>query len=434
MEGKATMWQALLDVLKRQVLPATGCTEPISLAFACATAVTYLDQDQLVRIEAKISPNLMKNGMGVTVPGTGMVGLPIAAAVGVFCGDANAGLDVLNHISDEGLEKAKRFLQQKKVSVDIAQTDKILYTEANIYSKQQHIRVCIADHHTNIVLIEQNGQVIFQKDQTQQANNQVANIIEQATIESIYDFASQIEFDKIKFILQAAELNDALSKEGLKNTYGLNIANILKQQISKGLLSDDLLSKVMIRTTAASDARMGGATLPAMSNSGSGNQGIAATMPIVVIAEYIEADAEHLARALVLSHTIAIYIHSKYPPLSALCAVSTASMGAAAGMVYLLDKDNVKTVNMAICNMVGDLTGIICDGASNSCAMKVSTSASSAFKAVLMALNGVRVTGNEGIVCDCVESSINNLCALASKSMQQTDLQIIDIMARKPEF
>lgn len=432
MEKNTAIWQALIDVLKRLVLPATGCTEPISLAYACATAATYLDKDHITHVNAKVSPNLMKNGMGVTVPGTGMVGLPIAAAVGVFCGDAQAELDVLKNISPIELERAKAFLQQKRVAVEIAQTNKVLYTEANVYTDDSHVKVCIEDHHTNIVLIEKDGQIIFQKDPAQQTNSDTTTVMGQASIELLYDFACHIEFDKIQFILHAAELNDALSKEGLKNTYGLSIATLLKQQIDKGLLSDDLLSKVMIRTTAASDARMGGATLPAMSNSGSGNQGIAATMPVVVIAEYINADEERLARALVLSHVIAIYIHSKYPPLSALCAVSTASMGAAAGMVYLLDHDNINSVNMAICNMVGDLTGIICDGASNSCAMKVSTSASSAFKAVLMALNGVRVTGNEGIVCDCVEMSINNLCALASKSMQQTDVQIINIMANKP--
>jgi len=431
-ENVAVIWQALIDVLKRQVLPATGCTEPISLALASAIAAKYLIKNSLERIEAKVSPNLMKNGMGVTVPGTGMVGLPIAAAVGAFGGDANAGLDVLQNVTLANVNRAKAFLQQKRVSVAIAPTDKPLYCEVNLYAQGDRVRVCIEDHHTNVILIEHNNQVIFQKSDSKSNASHSVNIMEQVSIKIIYDFVSQISFDDIKFILKAAELNDALSKEGLEQTYGLSIAHILRKQVSKGLLSDDLLTKIMIRTTAASDARMGGAPLPAMSNSGSGNQGIAATMPVVVIADYINADDDFLARALVLSHTIAIYIHSKFPPLSALCAASTASMGAAAGMVYLLDKGNFDAVNMAICNMVGDLTGIICDGASNSCALKVSTSASSAFKSVLMALDDVRVTGNEGIVCDCVESSINNLCALASNSMRQTDAQIIEIMSHKP--
>ncbi|WP_392553544.1 L-cysteine desulfidase family protein [Orbus wheelerorum] len=431
-ESVEVIWHELIEVLKRQVLPATGCTEPISLAFASAVAAKYLTKNNIERIEAKVSPNLMKNGMGVTVPSTGMVGLSIAAAVGVIGGDADAGLDVLQKITAADVVRAKELLQQNCVSVSILPTDKPLYCEVKIYSQGDSARVCIEDHHTNIILIEHNNEVVFQKSNSQSDINHSVNIMEQVSIKVIYDFVSKIDFDDIKFILKAAELNDALSKEGLAQTYGLSIAHILRKQVSRGLLSDDLLTKIMIRTTAASDARMGGAALPAMSNSGSGNQGIAATMPVVVIADYIDADDDFLARALVLSHTIAIYIHSKFPPLSALCAASTASMGAAAGMVYLLDKGNFDAVNMAICNMVGDLTGIICDGASNSCALKVSTSASSAFKSVLMALDDVRVTGNEGIVCDCVESSINNLCALASNSMRQTDAQIIEIMASKP--
>ncbi|RKS85771.1 L-cysteine desulfidase [Orbus hercynius] len=432
MGKSAAMWQELIDVLKRQVLPATGCTEPISLALASATAIAQLGTKNIDRIDARVSPNLMKNGMGVTVPGTGMVGLPIAAAVGAFGGDAKAGLDVLNNISEQDVERAKVFLQQKRVTVSIAPTNKALYVEVYLYTGEEYVHVCIEDSHTNVTLIEQNGRIILQNSAIKQDSHHGVNVMQCLSVKAIYDFASQIEFDKIRFILRAAELNNALSREGLSRAYGLSIANILKQQIDKGLLSDDLLTKIMIRTTAASDARMGGATLPAMSNSGSGNQGIAATMPVVVIADYVEATDETLARALVLSHAIAIYIHSKFPPLSALCAASTASMGAAAGMVYLLDNHNFDAVSMALCNMVGDLTGIICDGASNSCAMKVSTSASSAFKSVLMALSAVRVTGNEGIVCESVEASINNLCALASHSMQQTDKQIIEIMVHKP--
>lgn len=186
----------------------------------------------------------------------------------------------------------------------------------------------------------------------------------------------------------------------------------------------------MIRTSAASDARMGGAVLPAMSNSGSGNQGIAATLPVMVVAEFIQADDETLLRALVLSHLMAIYVHSHFPPLSALCAATTASMGAAAGMAWLLTKD-FTTVSMSINSMIGDISGIICDGASNSCAMKVSSSAASAYKAVLMAMQNQSVAGTDGIVSDDVDSSIANLCALASRAMQHTDIQIIEIMEEK---
>ncbi|EHY6175328.1 serine dehydratase subunit alpha family protein [Escherichia coli] len=211
---------------------------------------------------------------------------------------------------------------------------------------------------------------------------------------------------------------------------GLHIGATLEKQCARGLLAKDLSSSIVIRTSAASDARMGGATLPAMSNSGSGNQGITATMPVVVVAEHFGADDERLARALMLSHLSAIYIHNQLPRLSALCAATTAAMGAAAGMAWLVD-GRYETISMAISSMIGDVSGMICDGASNSCAMKVSTSASAAWKAVLMALDDTAVTGNEGIVAHDVEQSIANLCALASHSMQQTDRQIIEIMASK---
>ncbi|OTQ54949.1 L-cysteine desulfidase family protein [Gilliamella apis] len=425
------MWQQLIKLVKHEVLPALGCTEPISLALAAATATQYIDKKEISHIDAYVSPNLMKNGMGVTVPGTGMVGLAIAAAIGAIGGDAVAGLEVLKNITEQQIEQAKTMLNEHKVNVQIANNNTAIYSEANIYTSHDHVRVCIENSHTNVILIEKNGEIIFKANNQKQDDSKDAAIIKSMSVKKIYDFASQADFADIEFILHSAELNDALSQEGLRRDYGLSIAATLHEQTKNGLLADDLLSKVIIRTTAASDARMGGATLPAMSNSGSGNQGITATMPVVVVADYLEAMPEQLARALILSHTIAIYIHSKFPPLSALCAASTAAMGSAAGMAWLLGKGQYEPVNMAICNMIGDLSGIICDGASNSCAMKVSTSVSSGFKAVLMALNRIRVTGNEGIVCDSVETSINNLGAIVSNSMKATDTQIIDIMSHK---
>lgn len=429
--GQQLQWQALIELIKHEVLPALGCTEPISLAFASAVATQYIDKSKIKKIEAFVSPNLMKNGMGVTVPGTGMVGLPIAAAIGAIGGDADAGLEVLKKITSQQLIQAKKMLTDNKVSVHIAENHKAIYSEANIYTETDHVRVCVENSHTNLVLIEKNSEIIYQSDSDCADQLNQNPIIKQISVKSIYEFATYANFDDIKFILQAAKLNNALSEEGLKREYGLSIAATLHEHTKNGLMVDDLLSKVIIRTTAASDARMGGATLPAMSNSGSGNQGITATMPVVVVAEHLKASQEQLARALILSHTIAIYIHSKYPPLSALCAASTAAMGSAAGMAWLLGKREYEPVDMAICSMIGDLSGIICDGASNSCAMKVSTSVSSAFKAVLMALNRIRVTGKEGIVCDSVETSINNLGAIVSNSMKATDTQIIHIMSHK---
>ncbi|VEI58595.1 Serine dehydratase alpha chain [Pasteurella multocida] len=422
--------QRILDNVKQEVVPALGCTEPISLALASAVARTYLGKAP-ERIEAKVSANLMKNGMGVTVPGTGTVGLPMAAAIGALGGDAEGGLEVLRKITAEQVAQAKQMLVNNAVNVGIAQCDQLLYSEANLYAEDDWVRVCIEEHHTNIVHIEKNGEVIFHKN-SQSAVENTQDFFNYLNSEDIFNFAMEVDLEKIEFISQAAELNTALSEEGLRNDYGLHIGRTLQKQISRGLISDDLLSRITIATTAASDARMGGANLPAMSNSGSGNQGITATMPTVVVARHINASHEQLVRALFLSHLMAIYIHSKLPKLSALCAVSTAAMGSCAGVAWLLT-GKFSTISMALSSMIGDISGLICDGAANSCAMKVSTSVNSSYKSILMAMDDSYVTGNEGIVEHNIDRSIKNLCDLASRSMQYTDRQVIEIMVAKPK-
>lgn len=410
------------------MVPALGCTEPISLALASAIATRELGASPQ-RIEAKVSANLMKNGMGVTVPGTGMVGLPIAAAVGALGGNPEGGLEVLGKLTPQIVEAGKRMLAERRVEVGIAEVANILYAEARVSNGADWARVCIADGHTQVVLIEKNGATIFAAD-VESGGASAGYSLEGATARDVYDFATGAPLADIAFILDAAKLNSRLADAGLDGEYGLHIGATLKRQVSRGLLSDDLQSRIVIAAAAASDARMGGASLPAMSNSGSGNQGIAATLPVAVVARHVKADDETLARALMLSHLMAIHIHGKLPRLSALCAVTTAAMGAAAGMAWLL-RGGYGAASMAICSMIGDVAGVICDGASNSCAMKVSTSAAAAYKSVLMALDNSRVSGNEGIVEDSVDASIGNLCALACDSMTHTDRQIIQIMISK---
>ncbi|MEN3809187.1 L-serine ammonia-lyase, iron-sulfur-dependent, subunit alpha, partial [Chromobacterium piscinae] len=302
----------------------------------------------------------------------------------------------------------------------VAAVPNILYAEACVWH---------GDAHTNVIKIELNGEVKLKREAADAKPVETYDLGD-ATARDVYEFAMRAPLDSIAFIHDAAVLNSALADEGMSGKYGLHIGATLQRQIEAGLLSEGLLSNILTRTTAASDARMGGATLPAMSNSGSGNQGIAATMPVVAVAEHVKADKETLIRALALSHLIAVYIHTRLPKLSALCAVTTASMGAAAGMAQLLN-GGYPAVSMAISSMIGDLAGMICDGASNSCAMKVSTSAGSGYKAVLMALDGTRVTGNEGIVAHDVDVSIANLGKLATQGMAQTDTQILQIMMDK---
>ncbi|MGF1790998.1 L-serine ammonia-lyase, iron-sulfur-dependent, subunit alpha [Photobacterium profundum] len=427
---KTNLWNGFIDVVKREVVPALGCTEPVSVALAAAIAVEKLN-GTVEKITALVSPNLMKNGMGVGVPGTGMVGLPIAAAVGAIAGEAKAQLEVLKNITPEDVAHAKTLIDAGNVHVGVADVNNILYAKVTVTSGDEFIAVTIADSHTHVMAIEENGITTYIAEPANTATTtKKVNPFEGALLEDIYDFALNAPLEDIRFIEHASELNDALSEEGLTGKYGLQIGATFQRNVDRGLLSGGLLTDVLRRTAAASDARMDGAMKPAMSNSGSGNQGIAATMPVVVVADFLKVDKEKTIRALMLSHLTAIYIKSHQNKLSALCGATTASMGAVAGMTWLLGGD-LNKINNAICSMIGDIAGIICDGAKTSCAMKVSSSAGSAVKSALMALDGIHVTGNEGIVADNADASIRNLSALANGSMTQTDVQILDIMVNK---
>ncbi len=426
------LWHDFIRIVKKEVKPALGCTEPVSLALAAAVAASEL-KGKVEHIEAWVSPNLMKNAMAVTVPGTGMTGLPVAVALGALTGDHQAGLEVLKGLTTTALSEAKSMITAGKVKLRMERgCNEVIYSCVRVYCGDSWASATIAGEHTNVVRIETNDGVIFDKqaDLVRDDENTSLSVLSKVTLSDIFRFINNVPLDAIRFILDAAKLNGELSREGLRNSWGLHIGKTLKKQCENGLLANDISTEIIVRTSAASDARMGGAALPAMSNSGSGNQGITATIPVIVIAEHVKADEERLARALMLSHLGAIYIHNQLPRLSALCAATTAAMGAAAGMAWLID-DRYEILTMTINSMIGDISGIICDGASNSCAMKVSTSVSAAWKAVLMALDNSSVSGTDGIVSFDIEKSIANLCSLACHAMQITDKQIIEIMEDK---
>ena len=413
--------------LKQEVAPALGCTEPVAISFAAAYAAQYLDQP-CTKISGFISANLYKNAMGVTIPGTTVCGVPLAAAIGAFGGDPQKGLKTLEDITPRHVEMAQKLIANNAVDIAVEETPDFIHLDLTLSAGENCCRVVVKGTHTNVVELYINGQPqpLSEKQNTRTQRETLPTF----SLQQAYDFINCVDFNDIRFILDAARLNSALAAEGKTKKYGLNINGTFSDAVKNGLMSNDLLSKVIINTVAASDARMGGAPVVAMSNFGSGNQGITATMPVVVVADHLGVDEETLARALSLSHLTAISIHSRYTRLSALCAASTAAMGAAAGMAWLFTRD-INTINTAIINMVSDITGMICDGASNSCAMKVSSVVSSAFKAVLMAMKNSCAGANDGIVCADVEQTINNLCRLVIKPMTLTDKEIISIMVAK---
>lgn len=413
--------------LKKEVAPALGCTEPVAIAFTAAYAAKHL-KNTCEKISGFISANLYKNAMGVTIPGTSVSGVNLAAAIGAFGGNADKGLQTLEGINAQHVELAQALINSGNVVINVQDTPDFIHLDLTLTAADETCRVVVKGTHTNVVELYINGEAKALPQQQSAADKNSA--LPTFSLREAFDFITTAPAEDIAFILEAGRLNSALSQEGKNKKYGLNINGTFSDAVKKGLMSNDLMSNVIIDTVAASDARMGGAPVIAMSNFGSGNQGITATMPVVTVAKHLDADEDTLARALALSHLTAISIHSRYTRLSALCAASTAAMGSAAGMAWLFTR-NLDTINAAIINMVSDVTGMICDGASNSCAMKVSSVVSSAFKSVLLAMKNSCASANDGIVCEDVENTINNLCRLVINPMTYTDKEIISIMVAK---
>ncbi|PJE79305.1 hypothetical protein CI610_01718 [invertebrate metagenome] len=427
----AMLFAGFIEILKKEVVPATGCTEPVSVALAAAQCRQLLGKlpDSL---NVRVSPNLLKNGLGVTVPPTGKKGLPIAAAVGAVGGNAEAGLQVLADITPEQVSQAEQMISDGKIIIQQAPVSNTVYVRATAKAGTDEAVVTIADKHTHIIERSLNGtHYLTEPENDKNSPTPSAPFdISQSSAREIYDFSLTAPLNSIEFMGFTATLNASLAQEGLKNEYGLQIGKILTEDLKQGLLSDDLLTRAMRITAAASDARMGGATLAAASNSGSGNQGITATIPVVITAQWIKASHEQLIRALTLSHLTAIYIKSHLPSLSAMCATTTAAMGSAVSITWLLGGD-FSASERAVHNIIGDVSGMICDGAKNGCAMKVSTSTQAAIKAVLIAISGSRVTGQEGIIQPNVEDSIRNLGSIVHQGMKTVDTQILKIMTQK---
>lgn len=418
----------MLQCLHAGVVPATGCTEPIAVAYAAATAVSYLRESPIQTIEVKVSPNVMKNAMAVTVPGVGLPGLKVAAAAGAIAGDPTAGLGVIASLRNTQLPAIKAMLAAGKVSAGLAPVDDELYVEVTVTTSAQTARVQIAGEHTNIFRVELDGKRLVDRPRpAAHATSTLKTFLQQVTLEQVWQFATTAPLEQIAFMKQADTLNWALAEAGLAGTYGLRLGHALAQS---GLA--DLQLAMVAHTAAASDARMGGAPLPAMSNSGSGNQGITATVPVSVVARRLAVSEAQLIRAQTLSHLTALYAHAFLPVLSAFCAADTAAMGAACGVTYLMGRD-LEVAATAINNMVGDAPGMVCDGAGASCAMKVATSVSSMARALTLALQGIAIPASNGLVCDSVDATLRGLGRMVTSGMRQTDEAVLAVMMAKPK-
>ena len=421
----------ILELLKKEVVLALGCTEPTAVALAAAYATKVLNAEPDA-IEVCLSGNVLKNGMGVGIPGTKLVGLNIAAALGAIGGNSDAELEVLKDIKEEHIDKAKHLVERGKVVIKEKQNSDKLYIEVTCRNKGHYSKVIIQGTHTNIILIEADGKIVFDRKTHSGVvvkNNERFDQMK-LSVEEIYEFATKVPFKEIEFILECANINMQLAKEGLKKGYGLQVGKTIMESIDKGLMGDDVVNRAMCFSASASDARMSGSCLPAMANSGSGNQGITVMVPVLVYAEYLKVDKEKLARALILSNLISIYIKTYLGRLAALCGAIIAAMGASSAITYLLG-GKLEQINSAIKNMAGNISGMFCDGAKPGCAMKVATCVNAAAQSATLAMNNRVVSGMEGIIADDVEKTIINLTKLGSDGLLEADKMILNIMVCK---
>jgi L-cysteine desulfidase len=440
----------IIELIKREVKPALGCTEPIAVALAVAKSVEILDEncrdcsergkdwrleaDFLIDVE--VSGNILKNGMGVGIPGTGMIGLHIASALGAVCGDSSLGLEVLKNLTPEAVSRAKKLVDDKAVKISVADTDHLLYVKATVrshgMSASASLTPCahtvIEDDHDKIVEVGFADKILMSSESAAAASQKQTREYG-LTVKEIFEFATTVPYEDIKFILEDRTLNLALAKEGLHGNYGLQVGKTIREN-QKEVFGDDFMSFAMGLTAAASDARMAGCTLPAMSNSGSGNQGITVSMPIIAYALRYKVDDEPLARALILSNLVAIHIKGFLGKLSALCGCVVASTGSSCGIVYLQGGGYDEVCN-AIKNMCGNITGMVCDGAKVGCAMKVASGVASSIQSAVLALNGISVKETDGIIDKDIETTIQNVGTIGSKGMKETDKMILDIMVCK---
>lgn len=420
-----TVRQQLKALLQQEVVLATGCTEPGAVAL-CVTKAREVLGCEPEHVELMLSKNVFKNAMGVGIPGTGMIGLPIAVAVAVVAGDSERQLEVLT-VGDEKVEEAKRWLANNadRINIGVKEQSEKLYIECLCSAGSDKAVAVISGRHTNFVYIARNDEVLLRNNSNgPQASTTKSQSDIALSAKLVYEYATTAPIEELEFIRETVKYNDAAATEGL-NGYGLCTGKILMENAA-----GDIVHTVVARTVAASDARMDGCTLSVYSNSGSGNQGIACTLPVYNYGKAKGCDEEHITRALVLNHLMSIYIKRGIGRLSALCGIVNASIGVSCGIVYL-HGGSFEQMCFAIKNMINTLAGMVCDGAKPSCSLKMSTGLYSAFVSAELAYHNRVVDATDGLSERDVDYSICNLGRLGRVGMDQVDDTVLDIMTHK---
>lgn len=417
------LYKNYLDILKQELVPALGCTEPIAIACAAAKASRLLGSFP-ESLEMKLSGNIIKNVKGVTVPNSGgLKGIDIAAVLGMVGGNADKALEVLEEITPEHIARAKELASRGICTYSLTENVPNLYISAKAVCGGHYAEVVIAHQHTNIIKMEKDGEVLL--DRTQEAEEKTDDTVDRSrlTVKDILDFADQVRMEDIEEIIsRQIRLNTAISQEGLDNNYGAQIGKTLMHVWGKSATT-----RACARAAAGSDARMGGCSMPVVINSGSGNQGITVSLPVIVYAEEWEVSRDKLYRSLVVSNLIAV--HQKYyiGSLSAYCGAVSAACGAGAGITYMYG-GTYEQVSLTIINTLGNVGGIVCDGAKPSCAAKIASSVDAALMAFHLSIQNKSFLPGEGLIKGDVEETIKSMGYIGRVGMKTTDTEILNVM------
>ena len=424
MEHNSTIYSTYVQILHRELVPAMGCTEPIAVAYCAAKAREALGcLPDRVLVEA--SGNIIKNVKSVIVPNTdGRRGLKAAAAAGIVLGDPSRQLEVISKVEKEHIEDLARFLETTPIEVRPATSDLILDMCITVFHGEDRASVRIINHHTGIARIERNGQILFEDDPTS-ASEETDLDYTLLTVADIYDFAQSVDINDVKAVLdRQIQYNTAISEEGMRNDYGANIGKVILQ--TNG---DNVRTRAKAMAAAGSDARMSGCELPVVINSGSGNQGITVTMPILEFYKEYKLPEEQLYRALTLANLIALHLKEGIGRLSAYCGAVSAGAAAGSGIAYLLGGDLDK-ISHVLVNALAITSGMVCDGAKPSCAAKIASSVDAALLAYDMYENNQQFYHGDGLVLKGVENTIRNISAVGREGMRDTDRKIIQLMTQ----
>ena len=418
-------------LLRKEVIPAIGCTEPVAVSLCVAKACETLGSLP-EKIVVALSPNIYKNAMGVGIPNTGMTGLPIAIALGATVGRSEYMLEVLRDATPQAVEYAKEYMQRVPADIQINyEAPSILYIHAEVSCGDKTAQATIQDGHTHFVDEAVNvGEAVNKGEAEKRLDG------EALTLRRVYDFATEVDVEQVAFLMDGAEMNKQAAETSFANEYGHKLGRLLHSNTLKQtpqlqqLFGDTIFTKIVSYTCGACDARMSGAMVPVMSNSGSGNQGISCSVPVYLYAKENNCDRELTLRALALSNLTVIYIKQSLGRLSALCGCVVAATGSAAGITLLMG-GKYEEITYAIKNMIANISGMICDGAKPGCALKVTSGVSTAIFSAYLAMQHSYADSTEGIVEDDIDRTIRNLTRIGHDGMKVTDDLILDIMTHK---